>query len=60
MVPASKVLVQSMVVEGDALFTAHFQHQRKRYPEAYTPSTLVPGPEYSVALTGWVPNAQGA
>ena len=51
MAPASTVLVQSTVVEWDALFPAYLQHLWKRYQGAYAPSTLDPGPEYLVAPT---------
>ena len=43
--PASTVLVQSTVVEGNTLFPAYFKHLRKCYPGDYDPSTLGLGPE---------------
>ena len=53
--PTSTVLVQSVVVEGEEIFPYFFMHLRKLYPGAYAPSTLGPGPDYSVALTGQEP-----
>ena len=35
MAPASTVLVQYVVVEGDELFPALLEHLRRRYPEVY-------------------------
>ena len=38
MVPASTVLVQSAVAEGDELFLALLAHLRRLYPEVYGPA----------------------
>ena len=35
MAPASTVLAQSAVAEGDELFPALLAHPRRRYPEVY-------------------------
>ena len=56
MAPASMVLVQSAVVELDALFTAYFQQLCKCYPRAYAPSMIDPGPEYLFATNAWAPD----
>ena len=50
--PVSMFLVHSATVDGDELFPASYQNLRKLYPGAYAPSTLGPGPDYPVALTG--------
>ena len=52
---ASIFLVHSAVVYWDELYPSFFTHLRKLYPEYYTPSTLGPGHDYSVALTGCLP-----
>ena len=53
--PASTVLVQSAVVDGDELFPDFYRHLQKIYPGAYAPSTLVPWTDYPVA-----PNVQAS
>ena len=50
--PVSMFLVHSATVDGDELFPASYRNLRKLYPGAYAPSTLGPGPDYPVALTG--------
>ena len=55
MAPASKVLVQSVVVEGGEIFLAFCWHLRKLYLGPYSPSTLGPGPDYTFYLTGLAP-----
>ena len=50
--PVSMFLVHSATVDGDELFPASYQNLRKLYPGAYAPSTLGPGPDYPVAMTG--------
>ena len=50
--PASTVLVQSAVMEGDELSLAFYRNLWKIYPRAYANSTLGPGPDYPFALTG--------
>ena len=55
MAPASKVLVQSVVMEGGEIFLAFYWHLRKLYLGLYSSSTLGPGPDYTVYLTGSAP-----
>ena len=51
MAPASTVLVQYVLLEGDPLLSPNLMHLLRSYPGAYTPlptSTISPpGPEYA-------------